>query len=1039
MPYLSRCLFAASALVVLLNAQPDSPRFRRISVEDGLSENSTFCVYQDSRGFMWFGTNDGLNRYDGYRFVVYKPDPRRPRGLFGNRVFDVYEDGRGDLWIGTNGGLNRFDRETQTFERFLHDPEDPASLSSNHARAIVESDDGVLWIGTNGGGLVRLDSARKSFRVFRNDPNDSTTLSDDKVMSLFIDSRDDLWIGTLHGLNRFNRDAETFEQFVHDPDDPTSINHNYAHAIEEEAPGVLLVGTFAGLNRFDVDRGALFELTLDGEPRNVWTLEKTSQGDLFVGTLGGGVFRRRSGESSFRRRQSDETNPWGLSSDYIWSIHEDRAGVVWFGSDIGVNALDPLNEQFKWYRADARDPRLLSDNEVQAVLEDRRGALWIGTKEGLNRYDKGEERCRRYYARPTSRDALGDDFIRALYEDSDGNLWIGANGGGLHLYHPDRDAFSRYPAPDETSEFINDKILSICEDADGSLWIGTLRGVNRFDRRTRRFVEHYEHDPFDSTTLSANYVHSVFVDREGRLWVGCSEGLNLFDRESGAFLRFVTTPGDPNSLSNNLVWDVHQDKTGALWICTNGGLNRYREASADFERVEADEYLFNGAIYGILESDDGALWASGNEGVFRYNPKAGEAKRYDDGDGLQSLQFKGGARFRSDDGVFYFGGVNGVSAFRPEMLRDNLVVPLVSLTDFRLHNRRGDVARAPRTEISETDRVTLSYRENSFTIEFAALAYSFPNRNRYRYKLVGLDEDWSAPTERNFAIYTNLDPGAYTFRVVGSNDDGVWNTSGASLVVEIAPPFWRTWWFATLVAFAVLAFAAWVVYYRVSQLLAIERLRSTIAADLHDDVGARLTEISMLSDKVKAFVRRRDDPTDAAHKIGSIARSMIEHFSDIIWIIDPNRDSLYELFIKLKDGFEETLNRKNVALTLRKMETLNRVRLPMETRRNLFLLFKEALHNSLKHAAPSEISISAEATNGTLAIELTDDGRGFDPAALGRVNGLSNMRERARRSGGALVVRSAPGEGATIRFEGKTPGRRAGKGALTITKSDAKL
>lgn len=1038
MPFFFRCLFAASAFVVSLNAQPDSPRFRRISVEDGLSENSTFSVYQDSRGFMWFGTNDGLNRYDGYRFVVYKPDPRLPRGLFGNRVFDVYEDARGDLWIGTNGGLNRFDRETETFERFLYDPDDPASLSSNHARAIIEDDDGALWIGTNGGGLVRLDSARESIRVFQNHPNDPATVSDDKALTLFIDSRGDLWIGTLNGLNRFNPDDETFERFVHDPDDPTSINHNYAHAIEEEAPGVLLVGTSMGLNRFDVDRDLFTELSLADEPQNVWALKTTSRGDLFVGTLGGGVYRRRSDESRFRRYQSDESNPSGLSSDYVWSIHEDRAGVVWFGTDIGVNALDPLNEQFRWYRADPRDPRLLSDNEVQAVLKDRRGALWVGTKDGLNRYEEGEDRCRRHFADPTKHDALGDDFIRALYEDSDGNLWIGANGGGLHLYHPETDGFSRYPEPGEPSGVINDKILSICEDADGSLWVGTLRGVNRFDRRARLFVEHYEHDPYDSNTLSNNYVHSVFVDDAGRLWVGCSEGLNLFDRERGAFVRFVTTPGDPNSLSNNLVWDVYQDRTGTLWICTNGGLNRYREETADFQRVSADEYLFNGAIYGLLESDDGALWASGNEGVFRYDPTTGEAKRYDDGDGLQSLQFKGGARFRSDDGVFYFGGVNGVSAFRPEELRDNLAVPPVALTDFRLHNRGGATDSSARTKaISETERVTLSHRQNSFTIEFAALAYSFPNRNRYRYKLVGLEEEWSAPTERNFAIYTNLDPGVYTFRVVGSNDDGVWNTVGASLVVEIDPPFWRTWWFATLIAVAVVAFAAWVVYYRVSQLLAIERLRSTIAADLHDDVGARLTEISMLSDKVKALARRRDDPTDAAHKIGSIARTMIEHFSDIIWIIDPKRDSLYEMFIKLKDGFEETLNRKNVALTLRNMETLNRVRLPMETRRNLFLLFKEALHNSLKHAEPSEISIAADAKDDALVIELTDDGVGFDPAALGRVNGLANMRERARRSGGALIVRSKPGEGATIRFEGKSPGRRASRDVLEINKTDA--
>lgn len=778
--------------------------FSEISIEEGLSQSIVSCLVQDSRGFMWFGTEDGLNRYDGYRVRVLRHDPYDANSLSYNEILSILEDRSGMLWIGTfHGGLNRYDPIAERFTHYRHDPADPNSLSHNIVRVICEDQDGRLWIGTDGG-LNRLDPGTGQFVRYLHDPDDPASLSNDAILAIAEDRDGTLWIGTDGGgLERYDADRDAF---VHDRADrggTGGLVDETVRAICEDAAGELWIGTDRGLVRLDRQGNRLERYVNDPQDPHslgndqVYAIYETRSGVLWVGTDGGGLNRLNRATGKFTRYVSDSNDDTSITYDQIRAIYEDRSGVIWIGTyGGGVNRFDTKQKAFLLYKPVPNDPNSLSHDIVWSICEDDDGYLWIGTHGGgLDRLDRRTGQYVHHRHDDADPGSLSHDIVRTVCEDRSGRLWVGTNGGGVCRYDRAAGTFTAYRHdPADPNSLSHDEVRSVYEDRSGVLWVGTNGGgLNRFDRATGRF-ERYRHDPTDPRSLSNDFVRVIYEDTRGLFWIGTQGGgLNRFDRGEGTFTSYRADPDDADSISNDFIFSIHEDAEGILWLGTwGGGLNRFDVEREKFRCYTTVDGLASNAIYGTLEDEVGRLWMSTNNGLSRFDPRTKTFRNYSVEDGLQSNEFNGGSFFQSTSGEMFFGGIHGFNAFHADSLQDNPYIPQIAIISFRKMNREVELGRP----IFDVEELVLSHRDYIFSFEFAALDYTVPGKNRYAYRMVGLHDDWiMTDADQRSATFTSLDPGRYTFMVKGSNNDGVWNEEGASILITITPPFWRTWWF----------------------------------------------------------------------------------------------------------------------------------------------------------------------------------------------------------------------------------------------------
>lgn len=783
-------------------------RFERVSIDQGLSQSSVYAILQDSTGFLWFGTEDGLNRYDGYGFDVVRGRPAEADGLSHNNVRALHEDPDGSLWIGTrNGGLNHYDRRSRRFTHYAHDPAVPGSLSHDLVSCILRDRKGTLWIGTGGGGLEQFDSDTGTFVHHRHDPDDPTSLSHDVVQTLHEDRDGRLWVGTLAGLSLVDPETRTFSRhLVGKGDDPAGSSIS---AIHEGREGALWLGTGLGLVR--LVPGSDPSLTAfrhqPGRPNRpgwdtVIDIHEDGEGLLWLATQDGGLLLFDPAARMFSRHTHDTHDTDTLSGDRATVLYEDRSGVLWIGtSGAGLNKVLRAGKPFAHHRMSSAPPRTLSDNVVFAVHEDRGGVLWVGTRGGgLNRIDRVGGTATFFRAEPEDPRSLAADDVRAVLQDSRGRLWVGTEAGGLHRMEGDTGRFIRYRHdPEDPRTLRDDDAWVLYEDRDETLWVGTYGGgLSRYREETNDFVHHL-HDPEDPRSLSHDVVRAVVQDARGALWVGTNGGLNRLDAGSKGFTHFQHDDEDPESISSNAVLCVFEARDGTLWVGTGGGgLNRLDPEAGSFRLFSTDDGLPSNTVYGILEDDHGRLWLSTNRGLSRFDPSTGTFRNYDGGDGLQSNEFNSGAAFASPRGEMFFGGIGGLTAFFPAEIVDNPYVPPVVLTAFKKFNE--DVPLDE--DLATLTEVTLSHDESVVSFEFAALSYTIPEKNRYAYRLVGFRDQWANLGTKRDVTFTNLNPGAYTLHVRGSNNDGVWNEAGLQLGLVVEPPFWRTWWFMTAIVLA---------------------------------------------------------------------------------------------------------------------------------------------------------------------------------------------------------------------------------------------
>jgi signal transduction histidine kinase/ligand-binding sensor domain-containing protein len=864
-------------------------RFDRLSVEDGLSQSAVNCMLQDSKGFMWFGTEDGLNKYDGYNFTIFRNDPQDPTSLSDSFVRCIHEDSSDAIWVGTwNGGLDRLDPATGEFTHYRHDPDDPYSLSHDNVLYLYTDHADELWVGT-AAGLDRFDASTGQFIHYQHDPADSSSLSDYAVVALYEDSSDQLWVGTWSGgLNRLERETGRFTRYQNQRGNPQSLSDNSVSVIYEDSMGVLWVGTSeGGLDRMDREQGTFVHYLHSPTDAHslsddhVMTLVEDKSGVLWIGMQGGGLDRYDRENDRFVHYRNDPYDQQSLSSNNVRSVYEDRGGVLWVGTlGAGLNKANPSNQKFALYRQEPDNPNSLSGTSVWAILEDHEGVLWVGTEGGgLNRFDRVSEQWLHYVHDPNSAQSLSDNIVHCIYEDRSGALWVGT-ANGLDRFDRSSRQFIHYRHdPDDPQTLSHNDIATIYEDHSGMLWVGTLEGgLNALDRESGRVVR-YQADPNDPDAISHNMIACIHETTDGVLWIGTmGGGVNALDPAREHFVHYQHDPRNSNSLSHDVVFAIAEDYLGRLYIGTwGGGLDRYNRRTNQFTHYRQKDGLPSNVVYGIVEDNLGYLWLSTNGGLSRFTVNTQRFRNYDVTDGLQSNEFNMGAYAKSESGELFFGGINGFNALYPPLVVDNPYVPPLVVTAVKKLNQ------TILTDVSQSREIQLSYRDTSVAFEFAALDYTAPQKNQYIYMLEGFDPSWVNAGTRRYVNYTNLKGGRYVFHVRGANNDGVWNQSGIAIQVTVTPPIWDTWWFRASVG--LLLAGAVIAGFRL-RVRSIENRARELEAQVRERtyeierrrlVAEGLREILVILNSNRSLKESLDHITCQAAQLSGAVRALIFH------------------------------------------------------------------------------------------------------------------------------------------------------------------
>ncbi|HXB45310.1 MAG TPA: two-component regulator propeller domain-containing protein [Puia sp.] len=853
-------------------AQQNNIRFGHIGTADGLSSSNVISILQDRRGFMWFGTRDGLNKYDGYTYTVYKNDPKDSNSLSNNIINAMKEDKNGVLWIGTwGGGLNKFDPKTNIFTAFKHDLKNTNSLANDLINKICFDNKGILWICTEGGGADAFEIQKQTFTHHVHNPSDPNSISQDVIKDIIEDSHHQIWMASSDaGINILDPKTGIFSHLTHQDGIPTSLSSNGTKVLFEDRQHQVWVGTRGGgVNVFNPAthdfkiykkiNGSFNCLAHD----YILSISQDKNDNLWIGTENGGLSVFNQQQNQFMNYQQDDIDAGSLSNNSVWSIYPDSKGDMWVGTFAGdINFWSSDVNQFRLFRH-STNPQSLSHNKVLCLYEDTQGQLWIGTDGGgLNRFDKNTGVFKHFIHEPNNPRTICGNYVLNVLEDSRGYLWIGTWADGITVLDPQRNVYKHFRHdPNNPSSLPTDNIYALYEDKNKNIWVGAFNGgLNLFHPTDSSFV-HYFHDETDLKTIASNTINSIFEDNLGTLWIGTDgQGMDMFNSKKQSFTHFRHLDGT-NSLSNNIVSSILQDKDSTLWIGTMSGLNHFDLRKKIFTIFRTSDGLPSDAIAGIQEDDKGYLWISTNKGLTRFNPTKKTFSNFGIADGLQSDEFKMQASCKSRSGTMYFGGNNGFNAFFPDSIELIKYDPPLVMTDFLIQNQRVNVAVGPndpsplKKPIIDTKSISLPYQSSVITFEFTSLNYIIGNKKMYSYMLEGFDKTWNNVGTKRTATYTNLDPGNYTFKVRGFNNKVGWSANILEMKLIIVPPFWMTMWFKMLVALTIGGSACW--FYRI-RMKAIQaqkiKLQQLVQRQTHEliDLNAEESKARIDAEKARA-------------------------------------------------------------------------------------------------------------------------------------------------------------------------------------------
>ena len=907
-------------------------RFQHLTIADGLSLSSVYCVHRDSKGYMWFGTEDGLNRFDGYHFKVFGTN-RKDNNCIGYKWIEyIHEDSYGDIWFGSRGGLSHYNPRKATFTNFNSNTH--TKLVNDTVTGIIQASADLLFVGTASG----LNTINLKTHAVEKIPSVKGA-----VHTMIPDSTHNMWIGTSKGAYVMNRTSNDFmELFPHKNQSIKAIIQNdkevwlcgaqkmfhyslsnqaltelspipqlskgeYYESLLKDSGNRIWIGTNKGLYLFDpIGKKAKRIISATDTSHSLAIdpskpLQEDSHGYIWYGTHGLGVYRIAP-DLMVTRYVHNPVDPNGISQNSINCIYHDKTSDnIWLGTfGAGLNIYDPQANKFDLIKHNPLNANSLSSDFIWSICEARDSSLWIGSNDkGISRYIPSEQRFLFYNFQPSQKGALSHSSVREIYEDSQGTIWIGTDGGGLNRFNAKANRFSVFKhAPNDPQSLSDNSVRVVFEDSQHRLWVGTRNGLNRYHPGTNRFTR-YINQPDAPASLSHNFIYSAITeDKEGFLWIGTyGGGLNRLNPENGTFTCYSTDSGPNTSLSNNIVFSIYEDQAGILWVGTNEGLNELDPNTGTISFYGMTDGLPNEVIYGILPDENENLWLSTNNGICCFNPHTKECRNFDVHDGLQSNEFNGGAFHKGHSGNLYFGGVYGLNMILPDAVSKNKTVNTPVITRLEVLGKEVDIrpTKIEQAQVLESDsllvmsrhisygeHIELDYKQRFFSIEFSGMNHLFPEKTEYAYQLYPLDKEWHQAHHRNYVSYANVKPGKYTFRISSTNADGQWVKTPTQLRITIHPPFWLTYWFMgleLLILFIVAFFIhRYLVKIKTNKLLRLQNIQIKEANQQLIESEARLKEMNATKDKFFSIISH--DLKNPFTSLMSISDIMVSNYDE---------------------------------------------------------------------------------------------------------------------------------------------------------------
>ena len=899
-------------------------KFSHLRVKDGLSNESINCILKDHYGYMWFATGNGLDRYDGYTIKRYSHNEYDDHSLRSNYVNCIYEDSHGTLWTGMEGGgIARYDRLNDNFVTVVYDSSNKKHYI-NTIYSIIQDPNtpGVLWAGSKAG-LIKVDIASEREKVYSPlGPNMKINIS---APRLAVDNNGIIWIGSFEGgLNKFNPETEEFELFLPFPERGDDAINIGIMCVYIDSKNILWIGSMGNtVLCFDLSKEKYIPLPPEIRQLNLdnsRSFIEINRKEFWISSHQNGIYIYNIESKEVKHLTNNPYQKTSISTNQVGYLYRDDSGILWVcTNDGGVNFYDPNSEKFKDRLSIINSDVSKENRSFKSALMDKSGILWIGTDKGLNKLDKNRKLLKTYINDPNNPGSIGGGGVTALYEDSKGRFWVGNWGGSLHRFDREKEIFHRYEAEhgvyDNPHKISNPLVLDIEEDKNGYLWLGTVMGIlERFDPETELF----EH--FDFREWGAAFQREVIVDEKSDcIWSVSSAGLFRLNRRSKQVKVYQHETKNPKSLSDNNVMGMIQNDDGSLWLTTGKGLNHFNPETEEFTHYGLADGFASEYLLTLRKDRDGNLWISGDRGIIRFNPASGQCWNYDEGDGVRP---NAGFAYQMPDGEIIFGGSEGINAFYPREIKDNEVLPRVVLSDFKLFNK--SISFGPDSPLSKpvdlVKQITLTYKQSVFTLEFAALNYTHTEKNQYRYIMEGFNDHWIESGLERKATYTNLNPGDYTFKVMASNNDGIWNPEPLRVMITILPPFWMTWWFRALVILSIAGSVYWWYRQRMNRIQKQKR-------ELEIQVEERTEDLRQKTVALQAAKKETDD--------------ILHNAKEGLFLLDKNYEIGSQYALIMNNIFEKkNLARKNLLNLLK--HYINHTHLET-TKRYLDMMFRDEI------------------------------------------------------------------------------------------------
>jgi ligand-binding sensor domain-containing protein len=1009
-------LFLVSFFIVVDSASQSSIRFKHIKTTTGEDIVSIQKFLKDKEGYVWMGSSGfDLIRFDGKNVRRYSNQELQTDYFKNAHARLIFEDSKKNLWIGTDSGaLMQYDRLTDSFLL----ANDSSSSLQYPLFSQAEGKDGSFWLGTLGGGLIHYHSEKKDFIKYSFSSTSVNSLPDNYITGLVFDSTGKLWVGTTSGLCYYDSVGNQFIR-VELPNNNSKDTYRYRviRSMMITNKDVLYIATYGGLQIVNLNTNSKEHLIHNEENKSslshnsLFEIAANNDSTLWIASYGGGLSLFNQKTRNFISWKKDDSDAESISSNNLFTTYLDNTGLLWIGAaDNSVCIHDTKAKKFNSIIHRANQPQGISSGWIQTIYQENDSIYWLGLNgNGLNKLNLKSGQATKFINDPKDPFSIGHNSVVAIDQDNEKRIWVGLSGGGINRLDPKTNKFSRYESGAKNS-ISNNAVSTMLVDRDNYIWTTTFRsGLSVYNSNKNQFININNDTLRKQTGISLAFAASSFELGEN-IWFKTSDQLAVYDRKKNQFTQIKIDEGSVSPATTASFLEMRPYSETEMLLITRNEIKtlRYEDPDHIEQKVILKRAANEESFKSFVMDRNNQIWYVTKDQLVKWNPQTGERRNYSQSDGITSSDLT--SLYLDAQGRIFITSLNGLNWFWPNEIKDDTVSRKIVFTDFKLYNHSIGINEpdsitnyALSGHINQIKEIVLAHSLSFFSIEFSALEFMAPDKIQYAYKLNGFDKEWVQIGNQNFASYTNLDPGEYTLQVKSTNPDGFWGTQSATINIIINPPFWQTWWFISIAVLLVGGIVYSIHRYQLSQTIYVERLRNKIAGDLHDEVGSSLTRISIYSDLIQ---NGEDKPNQTKYlsRISEMSREIVSTMSDIVWSIDNRSDTAGALFLRMKDFATELLQSKSIQFNF-SINGINETSIiDPAIRQNIYLIFKEAINNVVKHAEASQVTVEIINDTRSFKMILSDNGKGYNPNQNPKGLGLRNMERRAKSIGGTLTI-----------------------------------